>query len=547
MAKATLYTDQIIKKYTGMGLWKPETLSDLYERNARELPDREALVDAVHRLTWSQANLWIDRLALGFLELGLKKDDMVVIQLPNMVEVPLLRIACEKAGLLCLQCLRTYRHTEMEHILKYVEPVAVVVPRDYRGFDHYQMIQDLRPKLAKLRHVIVAGDKVPPGALSLRKMVERPIEKERSVAILQKTKTPSTEFSLVVHTTGTTGLPKFVEYPACTRILQWSKNAELLNVTKDDVFSVLGPAPAGPNFPPYSGCPITGAKMAILERFDAEDALKLIEREKCTIVAAVPAQFAMMVRHPNRDKYSYKSVRYWWCTSAALDPNIGREVEEKMGGKMVIVLGAVDWGCETITPPDESREVRLCTVGRVIDGTEIRLVDDDGNDVPPGGIGEIWGRGPCGISGYYKDLEATKKAWEGGWYRLGDLGKFDERGNLMIAGRKKDMIIRGGQNIYPLEIEALLCTHPKVLDVAVVAMPDPIMGEKACAFVVPKKGQTFAFDEMISFLKEKNIAAFKLPERLEIIDQMPLAGEQKPDKKLLRQRIAEKLKAEGKA
>lgn len=547
MARATLYTEEIIKKYTSEGIWGPEALADLYEKNARNYPDKEALVDSVHRLTWYQANQWIDRLALGFLELGMKKDQMVVIQLPNVIEVPLLRVACEKAGLLCLQSLRTYRHAEMGYILKYLDAVGVVIPGEYRGFDHFQMVQDLRKDLPKLKYIYVPGDKIPPGASSLKKMVERPIEKDYPADTLQKTKTPSTEFSLVVHTTGTTGFPKFVEYPACTRIYQWRKNAEVVNLTKDDIFTVIGPAPGGPNFPAYTGGPLKGAKIVMLERFDAEEALKLIEKEKCTIVCVVPAQLAMMVQHPNRDNHSYKSVRFWWCSSAVLDPNIGREVEEKMGGKIVIVLGATDWGGEVLTHPDIPREIRLRTVGKPVDGTEIRLVDDDGQDVPPGAIGEIWSRSPSGVSGYYKDPEATRQAWAGGWYRLGDLGKFDEQGNLMIVGRKKDMIIRGGQNIYPIEIECLLTTHPGVSEAAVVAMPDVIMGEKACAFIVPKKGQTFTFDRMIDFLKEKNIAAFKLPERLELIENMPMAGEQKVDKKLLRQQVAEKLKAEGKS
>lgn len=546
MAKATLFTEEIIQNNTSQGIWEPTTLSDLYDNNARKYPDREALVDSVHRLTWSQANRWINRLALGFLELGFKRDEMVVIQLPNVVEVPLIRVACEKAGLLCLQSLRTYRHAEMGHILKSLDAVGVVIPREYRGFDHFKMVQELRSSLPKLKHIFVVGDDVPEGAVSLKKMAERPIEKEIPVAKLQKTKMPSTEFSLVVHTTGTTGLPKFVEYPICTRIHNWTVNAKLINLTKDDIFAVIGPAPGGPNFPAYIGAPLTGAKIVMLEKFDAEESLKLIEKEKVTIVCAVPAQLAMMLQHPNRDRYSYKSVRYWWCTSAALDPGIGREIEEKMGAKVIICLGASDWGGECVTHPDLPADLRLTTCGKPLDGTEVRLIDDDGKDVAPGAVGEIISRSPSGVSGYYRDPEATRQAWEGGWYHLGDLGRFDEHGNLMIVGRKKDMIIRGGQNVYPIEIETMLLTNPRVQDVAVVAMPDVIMGEKACAFVVPKKGQTFTFDEMVSYLKEKGFAAFKLPERLEIVDVMPLAGEQKTDKKLLRQRVADKLKAEGK-
>ncbi|MDZ4245915.1 MAG: AMP-binding protein [Dehalococcoidia bacterium] len=478
--------------------------------------------------------------------MGFKKDDLVVVQLPNMVEIPLLRVACEKAGLLCLQCLRQYRHNEMGYILKNLNAAGVVVPWEYRGFNYFQMIQNLKGDLPDLKHVFVAGDKVPPGAVSLKTMVETPVEKEFSPDTLQKTKMPSTEFSLIVHTTGTTGFPKFVEYPTCCRIYQWTINAKMVNLTKDDIFAVIGPAPGGPNFPAYIGAPMKGAKVVMLDRFDAEEALKLIAKEKCTFVCCVPAQLAMMVRHPNRDKYDYSSVRIWWCSSAALDRQIGLEVEEKMGGKIITILGATDWGGEVLTSLNEPQEVRLGTVGKPIDGTEIRLVDDDGNDVPPGGVGEMWSRTPSFVSGYYRDPETTRQVWEGGWYKLGDLGRLDENGNLMVVGRKKDIIIRGGQNIYPIELESLLSTHPSVSDVAVVAMPDTIMGEKVCAFVVTKAGKGLSFQEMVKCLRDQNVAAFKLPERLEVIDQMPMAGEQKIDKKLLRQRIAEKTKAEGK-
>ena len=195
----------------------------------------------------------------------------------------------------------------------------------------------------------------------------------------------------------------------------------------------------------------------------------------------------------------------------------------------------------------EPRDQRLLTVGRPSIANEVKIVDESGLEVRQGQVGEIMARGPmCGF-GYYKDPEASMKVWtQDGWYHMGDLGKFDEKGNLILIGRAKDMIIRGGQNIYPLEIENLLLTHPKVLDVAIVGMPDPVMGEKACAYVVPKAGQEFKFDEMVSFLKEKKIANYKLPERLEIIGKLPAVAGQKIDKKALQQAIAQKLKSESK-
>ena len=199
-------------------------------------------------------------------------------------------------------------------------------------------------------------------------------------------------------------------------------------------------------------------------------------------------------------------------------------------------------------PPSDPREIRLGTVGKPsAEGDEIKLVDEAGREVARGEVGEVWARGPSGLSGYYKDADTTWQVWTSdGWFKSGDLGRLDEHGNLTIIGRKTDTIIRGGQNISPVEIENMLATHPKVYSIAIIGMPDPVMGEKACAYVVPKPGQELTFDEMVSFLRQKHIASYKLPERLEILDKLPLVAEQKVNRKVLRDDIMQKLKAEGK-
>lgn len=198
----------------------------------------------------------------------------------------------------------------------------------------------------------------------------------------------------------------------------------------------------------------------------------------------------------------------------------------------------------TLHSHSDSARVRLRTIGKPAGGNEVRLIDDAGKEVPEGHSGEIQVRGPTLISGYYDDPASTRAVWtKDGWYKTGDLGNFDEQGNLVIVGRKKDIIIRGGQNIYPVEIENLLLTHPKVSNIAVVKMPDPVMGEKACAFVVPKEGRDFTIEEMASFLSEKGIAPYKTPERLEITDTLPLMADgQKVDKNVLERDIEEKLR-----
>lgn len=549
MSKPIRWTEEMVNEYIRKGYWEETTLYDLWAKNARDFPDREALVDSKFRLTWSEAKIWIDRLALGLLDLGLKRDDMLVVQVPTGVEHTLLRVACEKAGVLCLPALRNLRHKEMEYILNFTEAIGIVIPFEYRNFNYYQMIQDLRPKLSRLKHVIIAGDEIPDGALSFKEMIERPAEEEYLQDALKETGLRSTETSLILHTTGTTGLPKFVEYAACHRIWQWKRNSEYLGLNRNEVFGLITPHCGGIALPAFFGAPLVGAKLAVLQSPDIEDAFRLIERERVTFACAVPTQLAMMADHPRRDRYDLSSLRLWWCTGAPLPYEVGVKTEARVGGTIVTLFGATDWGGEVVNGPEVPQEIRLRTVGKPVDGGEIRIVDDEGREVPKGQVGEIQGRGPTCVSGYYKDLESTMEVWtEEGWYRTGDLGRLDGDGRLVIAGRKKDMIIRGGMNIYPVEIENILRKHPKVSDVAIVGMPDPLMGQRACAFIVPKTGHMITFEEMISFLRENKVSSYKLPERLELLEELPtVSGEgQKVDKKRMTAIVTEKLRAEGK-
>lgn len=384
----------------------------------------------------------------------------------------------------------------------------------------------------------MVGDEAPPGSVSVEEILRKEVDRSGLSRLLQERECVSTEFSLVLPTTGTTGFPKFVEHPICSRMNLGRGYVDIFTVASKDIVAALTPASGGPNLVAYLAAPLVAAKIVMLETFEAEEALKVIEKEKATIVCAVPTQLAMMAQHPRLSNYDLRSVRLWHTGGAYLPYDTGLEVEEKIGGTVVQSLGAVDWGSGSTTPPGASRRVRLATAGRPLPGSELKVVDEAGQELLNGKVGEIMGRGAGCASGYYLDPEATRHAWADGWIRLGDLGEFDHEGNLMVVGRKKDTIIRGGQNIYPGEIENILAGHPSVSSVALVGYPDPVMGERACAFVVPKLGQSFTFAEMIALLKAHNIASYKLPERLELLDHMPLAGEQKTDKKLLRQKLA---------
>ncbi len=542
MARVARYTTELVAQYLEQGYWLTTTFADLWDRNAREFPAKEALADSRRRLSWAGANLWSDRVALGFLELGITRDDLVLIQLPNSAEAVMLRIACEKIGVLCLPILHTYRQKETAEIIDRVKPVAMVIPHIFRGFNHFEMAREMKRDRPFLKHILVTGDDVPGGAISLEAMAGEPLEAKYPADYLKTTRCTFAEFSLVLSTSGTTGFPKFVEYPICSTMCRERFRAQDLKLTGDDIYGCIGPAQGGPNGPNYFGASLTGARVVLLERFEPEKALELIQREKVTFFSAVPAQLALMLRHPNFSKYDLGSVRCIWCMGAALPYELGLEVESRIG-RVTQAYGSIDASIGTEHHIDQPLEERLGTVGPPYAGAEIRLEDDNGIEVPPGQVGEIVVRGPGGVGGYYLDPEATRAAWPNGWFHMGDLGRFDQNGNLLIVGRKKDIIIRGGQNIYPSEIEQLLATHPAVSEVAVVKMPDPVLGEKACAYVAPRTGQEITFEEMIAFLKEKNMATFKFPERLELIDKLPMvAAGQKVDKKALEAAIIDKLR-----
>jgi len=542
MPRPARLTEELISDYLSRGVWQPFTLSDHWERNADRNPEGVAVSDGQRALSWQEAKLWTDRLALALIQLGLKRDDLLAIQLPNSVELPLIRVACEKAGVLSLPLPRTLRQAEMGQCLGFTQAAAVVLPWIFRDFDYFEMIGELRQRLPYLCHILIAGDKAPAGALSLDEIVRRPWEKEIDPSVLEARRYKAEEVSLINSTTGSTGPPKFAEYTAAARLLYGRGYVDVFGLTEHDVLAALSPAAGGPNIPVYFAAPQAGAKVVLLSHFEPEAAFDLIQRERVTVACVVPALLAMMVRCNSYDRYDLSSIRYWVSVSAPLGSNLAREAEEKLGGIVLNTYGAVDWGGVVFTAPEDPPEVRYFTVGRPRVDTEVRLVDEAGRMVAKGETGELQGRGPSCLSGYYRNPEATAQAWTSdGWLPLRDLGRWDEKGNLILVGRKDELIIRGGQNIQPAEIEDHLVAHPKVKQAAIVGMPDLVMGQKVCAYIVPETADGVRLEEIVSFLRSRQLAPYKLPERLELVDKFPMVSDTKINKRILAAEIAEKV------
>jgi len=544
----TRYTPELVQKYVEQGYWSQDLLTaDLCERNAANLPDREAAVDAESRLTWKEVNLKIGQIARGLLDLGFQKGDVIATQLPNSVEYFLLFFAAEKACLAIISAQPTFRHAEVESLLQQTKAKGIIIPHQFHGFDYFNMVQEIRPNLPELEHVIIAGDDVPADAIPLRELMERNLEDKYPPPYFQQIRFKPWEVTRIANTSGTTGIPKCIEWPAAPRLYSGRIMAERLELGRDDVVLVGWNLTGGGASLLGRVCvPLVGAKLVSVEHFVPEKACEIMERERVTVLAIVPAQIARLVAYPDLGKYDLGALRVIFTGTQLLTHELGAQAEEKLGCRVVKIYGSGDTGTICTTAFSDTQEVRLATVGFPVPGNEIVIADSEGNPLPPEEIGEVKAKGPALVSGYYGHPELTAELWQDGWFSTGDAGKIDAAGHVVLLGRKRDVIIRGGQNIYPSEIENMLMRHPVIKDIAIVRMPDPVMGEKQCAYVVPTEGQVFHFEEMISFLQSKKIAPYKLPERLEILTELPMVpAANKVDRDSLEQDIARKLEAEG--
>ncbi len=401
--------------------------------------------------------------------------------------------------------------------------------------------------MPSLKYIFVVGDEVPPGTISIDEMAERPVEGKYPSDYYEKNRWGAGEVSGFGLTSGTTGLPKIVVQAGGTGGMI-PRLVERWKITGDDINLIMAPYFGGGGVPSMPA-PYVGTKVVLMERFDAEEALRLIEKERCTIASGVPTQMVMMLNHPNFDRYDYSSLRAFYYAAAHCPYSVAEAIEEKMGCRIISMYGQFEAGGIATTSIDDPPEIRRTSPGKLFPYMEARLVDEGGNDVPRGEAGQVLLRGGGVCSGYYRDAEATAATWvdePDGWLKTGDLRRFDEEGNIYLVVREKDMINRGGRHIFPADVENVLATHPKVLNCSIVAMPDPVMGEKACAYVISRTDEELTFDEMVSFLKEKDVATYKLPERLEIMDKFPMSGDGlKVLKRELTEDVTRKLKAEG--
>lgn len=536
---------ELARRYRARGYWAGITLGEAFDRSVAVNGERVAVVDGERRLTYRELGSLVERLALHLVERGISGGRRVVFQLPNVWEFVVAYVACLKVGAIPLTCLPAHRHAEMEYLAAFTEAAAWLIPSEFRKFDYVAMAGELREKLPALREILVVGERAGTGMTRLAELLADPIERRRPPDRLRALRPDPTAPAVFQLSGGTTGLPKVIPRTHDDYLYNSLVSASVSAFDRDSVLLVS--VPIAHNFPlacpGIQGALILGGRVVLAPAPDPETVFTLVGRERVTWIPAVPASVITWLNDPRLAKADFSSVKTLAVGGSRLNPEPARRVLDEIGPVLGQVFGMAE-GLLCYTRPDDPVEVLVETQGRPASpDDEIRVVDDDGQAVPPGGVGELQCRGPYTIRGYYRAEEHNRTAFtEDGFYRTGDMVRVHSSGNLVIEGRKKDLINRGGEKISAEEVENLILSHPAVLNVAVVAMPDPVLGERACACVIPRPGASLTLAELNRFLQEeKRIARFKLPERLEIRDRFPTTAVGKISKKDLRDEVRKTL------
>jgi len=530
--KPSLWSPARAEVYQRQGYWTSDTFAGYVDRQAATRPRALALSDQERSLTWGELKRWTDAVACALVRRGLPRDSVLASWLPNWVESYLIRTACEKAGLVWLPMAHSLGPHELLFILRTSRAAAIILAHSQRG-DYQGQLESLAPALDSLGYRLVARGAAGPGAESLEGLAAEAAT-DQEVRGLAPRSCRWLDVSTLLPTSGSTGPPKLCEYLLAGMTARGRAQAELFHLAPDDVVVATLPG-FGPSITPLLAAPVAGAPVVLLERPDPAALSRLIRDRKATVVCAVPAIYHDLWPLIEAKAADFSSVRIWYSTAMQMPVALAGNLEERTRGRVVCGYGAVDLGGWVASSPDDPPQARWQTVGMPRGGTEIKLVSGDEGS---GFEGEIWGRGPSSAAGYFGDPAATREAWtEDGWYRTGDLGRIDEEGRLAILGRRVEVINRGGQKVFPAEVEMLLERHPGISRAAVVPFPDARLGQRACAYVVPRYQQPITLDGITRFLGGLGLASYKFPERLEVVSELPLASGWKVARQTLRERL----------
>lgn len=540
------YPPEFAERYRRKGYWKGLTLGDRFDEWAERFGGRVAIVSDAERLTYAELRRRVDRVVAGLSALGLRPRDRVLMQMPNVPEFLYVALALFKIGALPVMALPAHREAEIRHLLEFSEAVAYCAPASFRGFDYLAMVRGIATHVPRLKHVIVAGDAAPPGTVSIATLLEE-TDSGRPQDFGRFAPAPS-DVALFMVSGGTTGLPKLIPRTHDDYGYNVELSTAISGLGPDSVSLIVLPIAHNFSFatPGVLGALSCGAKVVLAASPNPDVAFPLIERERVTITSTVPAVAIQWLGSPAREKHDVSSLKVLQVGGSRLSAEVALRVKPLLGATVQQVFGMAE-GLNNVTRLDDPEHVQLHTQGRPLSpDDEIMIVGDDGKPVAPGERGELITRGPYTIRGYYKAPEHNASGFTpDGFYRTGDVVRMTPSGNLSVEGRVKDLINRGGEKISAEEVENAILCDPAIQNVAVVAMPDPVLGEAVCAYVVPRPGASLTLEAMRTFLEYARIARYKLPERLVIVERLPLTSVGKISKKDLRADIAARLRAEG--
>ena len=526
-------------EYRRLGLWEDLTVAEMVERTMRSVPDKIALVFGDRRISYEELVRDSRRLAVALLELGLKPRERVVVQLPNLPEFVIAYLALNWMGAIPVMALRAHRHAEVRHFIRASGASAYLLPDVAGSFDYRPMAAEMAAEFPSLRHLIVAGEPAP-GQRALDPLIAGDSVTDReSVARLAAVRPSPDEVSTMLLSGGTTTVSKLIPRTHNDYVLNARLCARAAGFDRDTVFMAI--LPLGHNYnlasPGLLGTFAAGGTAVIATGTDTEAIFATVERERVSVIASVVPLIAGWIDSEVPRRFDLTSLKVIQNGGARLAPELRTRLASRFGCTPQEIYGTAE-GLINMTRLDDDQDLLLESSGApVSEHDEIKVLDDDDHEVPDGQTGELVTRGPYTIRGYYNAPEKNAEAFTAdGFYRMGDIVRKRGR-HVFTEGRRKDLINRGGEKISCDEIENLIFGLPQVKGVALIGLPDPVFGERACACIILQPGTTLGFDELIAYLRQQKIASFKLPERLEIMAEFPVS----PVGKILKRELREKV------
>lgn len=535
--------------YRRRGLWRAERVDELVLQHAAAKADKCAVIADARRLTYRELAASVHDAEASLRHLGISRGDPVIVQLPNDLELVVLVLALIKLGAPPVLTLPALREYELEAVLRVTRPEAMAVPRRLGRFDHLALARELRKRHSSLRALLVAGQDGEGEVDLVQLCAPRPTSKQAPKRDVATCTAELADTAVILLSSGITGQPKAIPRAHEGYGYMLRASAQLAGLTEESVYLAVMPATHGfvLGCPGVLGALASGGTVVLGSADDPRQALELVRRHRVTHCALVPALVTQWLAAVESGEHDTSSLRVLQVGGARLNPEPATLAQQMLGCQVQQVYGMSE-GLLSFTRLNDPDEVVRLTQGRPISPEdEIRIVDDDNRMVPDGECGELLTRGPYTVAGYLLAPQANAEAFTpDGFYRTGDLVRMHPSGNLVVEGRIRDVINRGGEKISAEELEALVLEHPDIAAAAIVAMPHPVYGEAICLFATAAGSQAPELRVVRGYLEQRGVARFKLPERLEVVDALPMIGIGKINKAVLREEIVHRFKA-GKA